>query len=525
MAKLYRRVPRFPHRHGALAFVLVTAVALGVGATSRASAQAPASEPEVAASGDPRLVRVESLLAELRSSDEGRRRAAYDALTTLGEDLLPAIRARIAHVRRHRPDANRAYDVFSRIRRAAGSTRADDDVDIAPGVLVVLREDRTDRVMQMVEPLLLWRALERLATFEAGQAMYPLIGLDGDLWRWEERRVVTRMGKKILAAAIAGRGHPDRVVRDWASATVRRLDAEEPGLAVQELEPATLADVLRAFAMVRMQSAMRVIVSYVSSERRGVRRAARWALEQYGGNAIWVLRTEYRNRTGERAPEQWGWRRLTEALYAHIDAQRMEPVRQAREAGLAAFERGQLEEARRQLADVLARSPDVESPRPLAEAYAAMAAVAVREGQLDRAEEDYRRALRLDPEHPEAARWRIALGFVDAEHSRAEGVIDTRQYAAVLAADPEHEGARRALGVGAGSPTRSEAAPAALGRWPLWAALGLLALGAALLLLRRRGPRAANAVTSDSSDELADTLESPTFDEAEPTLAESTLPG
>ncbi len=474
----------------------------------------------MAPAGDPDLARLEGLLEELRGEDEGRRQAAYGALTTLDEDMLPAIRARIAHVRRHRPHPHRAYDVFNRIRRAARSPGTDGDVDIASGALAVLREDRSARVMQMVEPLLLWRTLEHIGTFEAGRAMFPLIGLDGDLWRREERRVVSRMGKAILAAAVVGRGESNRAVRDWASATLRRLDAEEPGLAVQQLEPAQLADVLRAFAMARVQSAMRVIGSYVGSDRRSVRRAARWALEQYGGNAIWVLRTEYRNRTGERAPEQWGWRRLTDALYAHVDAQRMEPVRRAREAGLAAFERGELEEARRQLADMLARAPEIEDRRPVADAYASMGAVAAREGQWDRAEADYRRALRLDPQSEAAPQRRAALAWVEAERNRMTGALHPGSYEAVLAVQPDHEGARRALDLAASSAPRIDPVPARP-TWPLGMALGLLALGGALLWWRS-GDEPVHVLSSEAS---ADTIEAPTFDEAEATLADSTLPG
>ena len=45
--------------------------------------------------------------------------------------MLPAIRARIALARRRRPEPDVAREVLNRIRHAAGSLRADDDVDIA----------------------------------------------------------------------------------------------------------------------------------------------------------------------------------------------------------------------------------------------------------------------------------------------------------------------------------------------------------------------------------------------------------
>lgn len=492
-----------------LRLALVLAV---VGVASQAGAQQP--EVEVAASGDPRLVRLEELLGELRSEDEARRRTAYDALTTLEPEMLPAIRARLATVVRRRPEPPHALEIFNRIRRAAGSQRADDDVDIAPGVLSVLGQERSERVLRMVEPLLLWRSLERMASFESCQAMYPLfVGIDPDLWRWEIRRVVARLGNDVMAAAIAGRGHADRDVRRWASDTMRRLGADDPGRAVQGLDPDQLGDVLRAYAMLRMQSAMRVIVSYVDSDRRGVRRAARWAIEQYGGNAIWILRTEYRNQTGQQAPEQWGWRRVADELYQHVDAARMEPVRRAREAGLAALEQGDLQAMRGHFDDVLARAPDLEDPGPIARGYAALGDARVEDGRLEDGAWAYRRALRLAPEHDEAPRWRARLAFAEAQQAARTGLIDGARYTEVLALEPEHEGARRALA--ALEPEASiGAAPDDRSRWALLSSALLALLGAALLF-RPRGERAPAPVDAEGP-----TLDAPTFDEADATLAD-----
>lgn len=495
------------------AVVLTLALGLAVvGLAGQAGAQQP--EAEVAASGDPRLVRLEELLGELRSEDEARRRAAYDALITLEPEMLPAIRARLARVVRRRPEPPHALEIFNRIRRAAGSQRADDDVDIAPGVLSVLGQDRRERVLQMVEPLLLWRSLERMASFESCQAMYPLFaGIDGDLWRWEIRRVVARLGNDVMAAAIAGRGHADRDVRRWASDTMRRLGADDPGRAVQGLDPDQLSDVLAAYAMLRMQSAMRVIVSYVDSDRRGVRRAARWAIEQYGGNAIWILRTEYRNQTGQQAPEQWGWRRVADELYAHVDAARMEPVRRAREAGLAALERGDLQTMRGHFDDVLARAPDLEDAGPVARGYAALGDATVEDGRLEDGAWAYRRALRLAPEHDEAPRWRARLAFAEAQQAARTGLIEGARYAEVLALEPEHEGARRALAA-LGPEASISAAPDDRSRWALLSAALLALLGAALLF-RPRGERAPEPVDAEGP-----TLDAPTFDEADATLAD-----
>lgn len=532
MAKLHRRVPRLSDHHvrlarGALPRIrFALGVALGL-LLALPVASAEESEPEVASAGDPGLVHLERLASQLGSDEEGQRRAAYDALIMSEAELLPAVRARLAALVRRRPPPEEAREILNRIRHAAGSERADDDVDIAPGVLEVLREDRSPRVLQMVEPLLLWRALERIGTFEAGRAMYPLLGLDEGVWRWEERRVVSRMGNDVMAAAIAARAHADVEVRRWGIRAMRQLGADEPGIVVPRLEAEQLADVLRAYAMFRLQSAMRIIVSYVDSERRSVRQAARWAIEQYGASAIWILRTEYHAKLGRHANEQWGWRRVARELYAHADAKRMEPVRRAREAGLDAMERGELEAMRGHLDEVLARAPDVENAAPLAEGYAASARDASRDEDAVSA---YRRALRLAPEHPDAGQWRAELGYLRAKAAMSRGVLDEAELRAVLAAVPGHVGARRMLAHAA--PPATVTPPERPTPWFLGAALLLALAGGSLLRLGARpaatlraGPAPALEPPLSESDA---TLPDATLADRAPvdaTFADTTLPG
>jgi hypothetical protein len=512
MAKLHRRVSRLPHHHVArLAAIACVSFAL-CAMPARAQSE---EEDEIADAGDPRLTQLEEHAASLASDDEAARRRAYDALSTLGEDMLPAIRARLRVLRRDRSPEIVAFDVFSRIRRAAGSERADDDVDIAPGVLAVLGEDRRPRVLKIAEPLLLWRSLERLGTFEAGRTMLPLVSLDGEVWRWEARRVARRMGPRIMAAAITARNHPDPRIRAWAIATMRRLHADEPGLAVQGLAHDVLPDVLRAYAMLRMQGAMRVIVSYIDSDRRSVRQAARWAIDQYGGNAIWILRGEYMNQRGEHPPQAWGFARVKSELYAHIDAQRMSPSREALERGVAARDRGELAAMRREFEEVLARTPDVDDAAPMAIGYAALARERIAAGRSEEASWALRRALRIAPDHAEAPRWRAELLYLDAERARGHGVMEDAAYRAVLALDPQHEGAASALeSMSARAMARESEAPS----WAWVAAVLFAVLGGALLALGLRGRRSVQAA-------FESTIEAPTFEEAEATLADSTLPG
>lgn len=510
MAKLHRRVRNIPYSHVILAFlgsVLLTATA---------SAQAAEALPEDA----PEVARLRALAAQLGSEDGGQRQVAFEAITTLDQDDLPAIRARIERLRRGRPPRNWAVDVMNRFRRRAPTEG--DSPDLAAGAMEELRQvhvvpQERARVLLMAEPALLWRALDSMGTVAAQRAAFPLIGLDEGLWMPEARNWLRTRGPALMAATMHARSDPDRFARRWGTWGMETLHADDPGQAIHTLDESQLPDVLRAYASLRIQSAMRVIVSHVDSERRAIRVAARWAMAQYEGNGIWVLRAAYRNELGEHPPEELGWRGVTEALYAHVDARRMEPVRTALQEGLAARDAGDLSTMRERFDAVLARLPELEEPGPVAEGYATLAAHHAEGQRWSQAVWAYRRALRLDPDHASAASWRTESAFATARRDADRGVWDERAFERIVAASPSHQGARAALALLAPPEARAAAPTSASARWGIAAALLLMLMGLGLLW---RGPdRHGREATVDTT--MGDTLD----ETADTTLSDPTLSG
>lgn len=520
MAKLHGRIPKVPYPH---LTCLVGLVAFAFAGTARA-------DVTVASEEDPAVQRLAALSVQLRSEDEAQREAASEALSNLETADLPAIRARIARLGRSRPPQNWASDIINRFRRRGQSE--DGATDIARGAMAELRREHPAanerlRVGLMAEAALYWRALDRIGTLEARQAVFPIMGFDRGLWMPEARNWVRRRGPELMALAITARSAEGVYARRWGTWAMEELEADDPGQAIPSLDEALLPDVLRAYATIRIQSAMRVIVSYVGSERRAIRLAARWAIERYQGNAIWILRTAHRNLVGELPPREWGWRRISEGLYAHIDGRRMAAVREAYEAGIAAHETGDFAAMRARFEEVLARAPEPSHAEPMAQGYAGLAQHALAAGDLAEARWAYRRALRLGPEHDEAHMWRAELSFVDAQRDAARGVVDAAAYERVVEASPEHAGAGAALEVlevPAAAPRRASART----RWGVAAAVLLALLGLGLLW---HGPReSAEIGLADTLDATLDGVLGPReslapLDEADVTLADSTLPG
>jgi len=379
----------------------------------------------------------------LADENGSAREEAIEGFLTLNEDSIPEVRRRT--VRFPELDATEAYRAVTAFRHKVGSLRADENVDIVPGVGPRLAEDRSPMTVAMAERLLLLRAMERIGTPEAGQAIADLIGRDYNAFRWECRRIVQRMGPKALPILLGVRGHGSRGVRRWVRWGIEELGLEEPGHAVQQEDARLLADILRAYGEARDMNAMTVVASFTTHDRRQVRSAARWAMERFGRNAIWQLRRVYRNVTLEAADGSWGWRETMEALYEFDDEKRRAPVREDLQAGFLALESGDLASMRTHFDRVLRRAPDLPTRSEMAPGYGALGQKLSSEDRIGDAERAFRRAMLLAPEHVEAPRWEAELAFIEAQRNLAAGIVDLTSYRKAVALNPEHVQAQSSL--------------------------------------------------------------------------------
>src|SRR5690606_16751120 len=114
--------------------------------------------------------------AQLGAPEASVRAEAVSRLAALGPDDLPAIAARLRALAARRPQED-DYQSFARFRHATGSRRADDAVDIEPGVELTLEQHRDPLTLHFAELLLLARALERMGGLEAGRLLADVIGV------------------------------------------------------------------------------------------------------------------------------------------------------------------------------------------------------------------------------------------------------------------------------------------------------------------------------------------------------------
>jgi hypothetical protein len=387
------------------------------------------------------------LAAQLGSEVPAQRQAAARALSELREESLAGVAQRLTTLRPRRPDPERAKEALSALRRAAGSRRADDTLDIAAGVLPVLAEraQRTQTTLAMAEPLLLLRSLERLRSPEAGRLFASILLLDPEgVWDHELRLARERVGLPLLPALIELRSHGEARVRAFAQAGVRALGMEDPKVALALPDASLAAKVARAYAQPLEFAALPTLVRLVGADKEALREAARFAVGRFGKNAIWPLRELYAEVAGKAADKGWDAERTASELYARLD--RDERARSAAllQTGMSHFVAGRLPEMKRAYDELLARDPRFAERHELAPGYAALAKHHLEHDQLAQARAAFARALWLAPQTEDHQALRAQLAFVDAELALGRGVVDLHGYAQALQLDTGHAAASAA---------------------------------------------------------------------------------
>ena len=452
------------------------------------------------------VTELERLAGELRSDEATVRAHAIDRLGTLPASALPAITDRVRYLARLVIPPEDGEETLDRFRHATGSRRADDMIDLAPGIPTVLAEDRGPVVGRVAERVLLIRSLERIGTLDAWRTLADVYALSPEMWRWELRRAVARVGPRLLPAVVLARGHRDASLRRWAREGAQALGLTNPADAFQNEDLAQLTQLVLAYSEVRDLDAMPVIVGLVDHPDPPLRDAARVAMERYAQNGIWQLRIAFRNKLQSEADIAWGWRRTMSELWSRLDDVRLAPQSERIDVAKTALTEGRTNDALRELELVLRETP---TPPRIEEVASMLATIA---GSLD-AEEAMRvlrRALWLAPGHAEAPTWQARLALAEAEQDRARGVLDLEAYeaaAAVLLSEAERARVAAVLETDdAEELTQPEREPTSF-PWGALAVLALLTLALTSLLPRTlrwaRSRRRADATEHEASVSVA----------------------
>jgi hypothetical protein len=416
-------------------WIVVAALSLQLGLRS-VNVYAQDARAQATVSDDSRFA-LEAILARLRTEDRDARSQAVDALNALEESDVPAIRQRLlsnlgmSHFNVHAA-------MVRAIRLVTGG-RENAEYDLLTALINY--PTRTPDVDVATERVALARALGNIKCAESGRALIAFGLAHNKIFRLATIRIAKNQLREYICPAVIEFRRPTEDARLYLRQVREAARRVTPGECVQTRDNALLAEVLRAFGSVRQTDAMAVVANYVNSDRVQVRDAARWAIAQYGRDAINTLRNTYENFVGEDTNPLWGWERIARELYAAYDRRKAEDVQATLDAGLAAASAGRMQEMLEKFEWVLAR-------HPLYERRSEMVAPLVRYAQSLEASDSakatviYRTALRLAPDGPQAPQIRAAILFLEAERALARGVADPELYRAAIVQDANHLRAR-----------------------------------------------------------------------------------
>lgn len=469
---------------------------------------APITPPEP----DPTAVReLDRLLEQITSHDARARQGARGSLEDLPPGMLGAIRLRVQDIRGSL-DREEAPQVLGEARKLGrkslktkgeGETRKKDDKkgdskdekrskkkaaeeeegDWLDFMLAAARPD-DPAWRDVVKLLAMNRMLAAIGTTPAVRELIAMHAYFGDMLRIDLQRHVAKLRDKAVPALIEARQHDAKIVQRWANRQLDLLGRAIPGEAVSTNDTQILADVLRAYGRTRDVDAVRVILSFVSSDRERLREAAREALSAIGEPGIWQLRDAYLNLTGSKPPREWTWDRIARELFAAHDRARLAEVYALMDQGVAAAQAGKHEEATAAFDKVLARSPLFERRKEMVKPYVERARSLKRSGpELEQSLAMMRKALRLDPRGDLARSIEAEIAYLEGLLLIERGTPDRFPLKRALELDPSHAGAKEALA------SLEDPVVEKKSRTPRYVAaggVGLAALMAMLVLARRR---------------------------------------
>lgn len=384
--------------------------------------------------------------ARLRAPDYAARRRAADEILALGPSATPALMARLARRRVPTPAT-----LWNALRRVEPSRMTEEDKERFDPLDPLLRAPRDDvwaaAIGEDSEAIVVIRALGRGRTVEGLSALIAFMPRERQTFRREVAKALLGAADYALPSLIrCKRLSSDDETKRFCRGLVADLGKTAPADAVDQWDNELLAAILQAYGDTRDPTAMRVVASFVSSEREVVRDAARRATAQYGGNAIWALRQAWENATGQEPPTSWDLDRTTRELYALHDRARTRDVDGLMNEGLRAGREGQKDRMLRAFDRVLTRSPRYERRKDMVPGLLAVGEGLLREeGRERQAASILRKAYRLDPEGLHSRRIQAHLAYLDGAQMLRMGIADAEPFRAALRLDPAHPLARGAL--------------------------------------------------------------------------------
>ena len=318
-----------------------------------------------------------------------------------------------------------------------------------PEFLAMLVEKRNDNYphgwRDAVEIMTLLNALAGMGTTDTIGAMLDYAPRHDAAFRKEIYQLVKWLGPRAVPALVRRQKSKDEHVSRVVSTALADLKMERPGQQVQVKDHRILIEVLQAFGDHKDIDALEPVISFVNSDMDQVRQAAREAILAYGQLALWTLKKEYKEYTGEMPDPDWDAETIAAELFELQDTERMAPLTDRMDGGLELARSGKLEEMEEAYRRILAEQPLYGRRAEMVPGYIAYGTQLMESGKLDDAALMFKVAERLDGGGERTNAIRARLHLIEGLEAIEEGAPDAHPLRRALELDPELKLARKTL--------------------------------------------------------------------------------
>jgi len=294
-------------------------------------------------------------------------------------------------------------------------------------------------------------------------------------FRKEIYQIVKWLGPSSVPALIRRQDTKDEHIQRVVSTALETFKMERPGQQVQVEDHRILIEVLEAFGDERDPDALDTIAAFLDSPKDDVRETARRVILGYNKLALWTLKEEYKEYTGEMPDPDWEAHEIAGELFRLMDAERMAPFHDRMQEGLGYAESGEYEKMEKAYREILAEQPSYGRKAEMVPGYMAYGAALIDAGDLERATLMYKVSLRLDADGDHTKEARARLHLIDGLRSVDEGAPDLWSFEKALDMDPGLDVAKEHVAELERLDRKRE-----IGRYRI---LGALGIGSAALIL------------------------------------------
>jgi HEAT repeat protein len=392
----------------------------------------PAPRPEA-------VEAIDRLLDQVTGEDESIRQQASQTLLEAKSDWVGGIARRIEQLREaSEPTQQKALlsqmreKTSERLRSETGKSGE------SPDYLNVALEhanpsSSTWRVLTQL--LALSRMLSAIGTLDSTREIIHIYQRFGEYMRIDCQRQLDAMGDLSTAGLIEAQRNPATNVAEWAKRLLRLSGKTDPQKIVHTDDDRALSEILIALGRNQDPDSAPILISFASTERAQIRRAARQGLVLMGEVSAWQLKDAYLNTTGKHPPREWTWKRTARELFTEFDRLHLARAYALYDEAEKARKAKNLEKMKTGYDQVLALNPAFDKKATMAEGYLSYAS-SVQATDRPAALLALRRAERVAPTEELRNVSRGRRNLLEAENLKEKGILDRTLIESAISLNP-----------------------------------------------------------------------------------------